>query len=411
MLRGLGLPDPGAVGGLRQALRGTSFYYSPQPLDGAGILAAPGRLGHWSAWGETAYTRFRGADGALNLAGAVDTATVGVDSGWGRWRAGMALSYSMGDGRYTHPAAAGGKVGSSLASLHPFVHYDINDGASVWAVLGYGRGQLTLTPDGRAHAIGTDLATTMAAFGGRGVFAAHSSRLGDFRFALAADARMTSTHSDAAQALAGATGRTRRVRLLLEGSGSMPLPGGAALRPTLEAGLRYDSGDAETGAGVELGAGLGYGGGRLSVQVNARGLLAHQDAGYREWGFSSSVRYAAAAGGRGLWLDLGSAWGATQSGVQSLWDSRDASALARSGAPDTAQRLNANLGYGLVDPRGGALWAPYVGAGAGGGEQALRLGVKLTSGPNLEAGLEFGRRMTPLKAPEHAIRFEGALRW
>ena len=162
---------------------------------------------------------------------------------------------------------------------------------------------------------------------------------------------------------------------------------------------------------MELGAGLGYGVGRLSVSVNARGLLAHQDAGYREWGFSGSVRYDAAAGGRGLWLDLGSAWGATQSGVQSLWDSQDASVPAHSAAPDTAQRLNANLGYGLVDPKGGALWAPYVGADVVDGEQALRLGVKLSAGPNLEAGLEFGRRRTPLNAPEHAIRFEGAFRW
>ena len=53
----------------------------------------------------------------------------------------------------------------------------------------------------------------------------------------------------------------------------MPLATGGALTPTLEAGLRYDGGDAETGAGVEIGAGLGYAAGRFAVQINARGLV------------------------------------------------------------------------------------------------------------------------------------------
>ena len=42
---------------------------------------------------------------------------------------------------------------------------------------------------------------------------------------------------------------------MLEGSGSMPLGAAGVLSPTIEAGLRYDGGDAETGAGLEVGAG------------------------------------------------------------------------------------------------------------------------------------------------------------
>ena len=54
----------------------------------------------------------------------------------------------------------------------------------------------------------------------------------------------------------GATGATSRVRLTLEGGGSLALPGERSLAPTLEAGLRYDGGDAETGVGLEVGGGL-----------------------------------------------------------------------------------------------------------------------------------------------------------
>ena len=52
--------------------------------------------------------------------GEVATATVGVDSRRGRWHAGLAMAYSVGDGLYTHATAAGGGVRSSLASVHPF---------------------------------------------------------------------------------------------------------------------------------------------------------------------------------------------------------------------------------------------------------------------------------------------------
>ena len=63
--------------------------------------------------------------------------------------------------------------------MHPFARYEVNERTSVWGVLGYGVGGLTLTPDsagsGTEPGIGsgspgiqTDLTTAMAAFGGRG---------------------------------------------------------------------------------------------------------------------------------------------------------------------------------------------------------------------------------------------------
>ena len=114
--------------------------------------------------------------------------------------------------------------------------------------------------------------------------------------------------------LLGATERTRLVRMMLEGAGTLPFALGGVLTPTVEAGLRYDTGDAETGAGLEVGGGLGYAARRLSVTVNARGLLAHQDTAYEEWGFSGAMTVTPSADGRGLSMRLGSGWGATTGG-------------------------------------------------------------------------------------------------
>ena len=71
---------------------------------------------------------------------------------------------------------------------------------------------------------------------------------------------------------------TRRVRLAAEGSRTYALAGGGTFTPSLEVGARWDGGDGETGAGVELGGGLEWtlplhG---LSVAARGRTLVAHQ---------------------------------------------------------------------------------------------------------------------------------------
>ncbi len=117
--------------------------------------------------------------------------------------------------------------------------------------------------------------------------------------------------------------------------------------------------------------------------------------------------------GRGLSTRIGSAWGATQSGVQSLWSRQDASGLVRNAALDAAQRYQVELRYGLDGLKGRARWAPYyIGVESGGGSrQALRQGVTLTLG-RFDAALELGQRQVgPGADPEHAVQLRGTLRW
>ena len=412
LLGAWGLPDPTALTDLRAALMGSSFVYAGAQ-DDDGQTRTPGWLGEWSAWGRGAASWFSGADGGASLEGEVATAMLGVDSRWGRWRAGVVASHSRGQGTYTPPTAPGGAVASTLTALHPYVGYDVNARTSVWGVVGYGVGEVSLTPARSATARETDLTNTMAAVGGRAALSVRSGRAGRFELALRSDARLTNTAADAVAGLVGATERTRMVRMMLEGSGVVPLALGGVLKPTVEAGLRYDVGDAETGAGLEVGGGLGYAARRLSVTVNARGLLAHQDTAYEEWGFSGAMAYTPSEDGRGWSMRLGSGWGATHSGIESLWSRQDAAALVRHAPVDAAQAYQLEVRYGLDGRQGRARWAPYLGVESGGGSrQALRLGVTLTAGRRLDAGLELGQRQGgPGADPEYAGQLRATLRW
>ncbi len=403
---GNGLPS------LRHLLMGSSFSYSNVRAEQDADSPDAEGLNRWTAWGRMAATRFRGNDGPLSLNGEVATGMLGVDAAWNRWLAGVVLARSDGEGGYAHATASGGSLTSTLTSLHPFAHYRFNERTSVWGTIGYGLGDLSLTPEAATASINTDLRTSMAALGGRGVLSVRTGTVGSFELALRSDAMLTETRSGVSQNLLSATGATTRVRLILEGSGTLPLRTGGVLTPTLEAGLRYDGGDAETGAGLEIGGGLAYTSGPLSAQVNVRGLLAHEDAAYEEWGFSGSITYQPGKDNRGLSMKLGSAWGATQSGVRSLWSRPDAGGLVPGTAMDLAQRFQAELGYGLEGPSGRALWVAFIGTEAGqGGNRSLRTGVKLTSGSNVEAGLEIGRRTAVDGDAQLAVEIRGTIRW
>ena len=405
LLMSLGPNGGEAIGtpGLRDMVMGSSFYYGLSP--DAGPLRGMNRL---TAWGESASTRFSGAEDKLSLDGEVNTAIVGADGEWGRWLAGLALSYSEGEGGYRQDSAMGGAVSSTLSGVNPYARYRLNDRASFWGTLGYGSGQLTLSPDGAESSLQTDMTNAMAAFGGRGVLSMRAGEAGRFELALRSDAMLTDTVSDAVLGLAAGEGATSRIRLILEGTGAVPAFGGV-VAPRVEAGLRYDGGDAETGAGLEVGGGLAYNKARLTVQVDGRVLLTHRDRDYEEWGYSLSLAYQPGEDGRGLRYQAGSQWGATQSGVQSLWLLQNAGGLRSGAAASNGQRYTGELGYGFGVRR---LWYPYVGAESGdGSSQALRFGLKLNAGSALEAGVEIGRRAHLSGKMENDIRLRWQARW
>ena len=389
-LRRAVLPDFGyRLPGAEEALLGTSFYVERGAQQDVGG-------GTWAAWGDVAATRFEGDAGGLALDGDVVTGTAGLDRQWRAVLVGLALSRSSGEGGY---GTGAGTIASTLTSVHPYVQVRLGERAQVWGAAGWGRGGLEITPESGA-ALEADLRNSMAAAGARAVLMG----AGGLEIALRSDFLWTETSSDGTAALAEAVGTASRGRLMLEGAGQIQGLGGV-VRPKVEGGVRYDGGDAETGRGFEVGGGLDWARGSLTLQLGGRMLVAHADESYEEWGYSGSLVYEPGADGLGLQMRVGSSTGAAASGIQNLWALENASGLVRGGAVPFAQRFNAEVGYGIGR---GTLWYPYFVADDSG---QTRYGLKLSSGRTMGVGLEFGRRESVDLGPQDAMLLRGELRF
>ena len=396
---------------LRRLLLGSSFRLA-FGRDDAGASSL--RL---TAWGRVAGTTFDGRDGKVSLNGDVLTGTVGVDGEWDRLLAGLAVAHSRGDGSFIDTKAQGrGDLEQTLTSVHPYLRLAVNDRLAVWGLLGFGTGQVEMEV-GPDETLAADTNLVMGAFGGRGILLAAPDS-GGFQLATRTDAMLTRTTSDAVQTadgnMASGDAEAHRLRLVLEGSRGFAWAEGRRLTPTMEVGLRHDWGDAETGFGLELGGRVQYADPALGLTIEAavRGLLAHEDRDYEEWGASGTVRVDPGTMGQGLSLTLAPAWGATASGVDGLWSRQTTAGLAPQGnraAP--VGRLNAEVGYGFA-PFDTGLLTPYAGTVlSDGAARTYRVGTRLQLGGPGATGLNLnleGTRQEPAgqQPANQGLRFQ-----
>ena len=403
----------------RELLLGSSFRLA---LGEEGGIADGTR---WTAWGRAAATRFDSDADGLSLDGDVTTVTLGADAAWSRWLAGVAVARSTGKGgfrnhgaRAGHPDRGTGRLESTLTSVHPYARVDVSERLSLWGVLGYGTGEVMLATDANGGRWTADTTLRMAAAGARSVLVP-ATESGGLELAARTDALLMRITSEAVSGgdagnLAASEADTSRLRLILEGSRSFAV-GGGTLTPSLEAGLRHDGGDAETGTGVELGAGLRYADPEsgLTVEGSVRTLVAHEASGYEEWGASGSVRLDPGASGRGLSLTLRPAWGAATGGAERLWGFHDARSFAANEELDAQGRLDTEIAYGFGAFGGRGLATPYAGFGLSqDGHRIWRAGARWSLGPVLAMSLD-GTRREPVNddAPEHGLKLGASLRW
>ena len=374
----------------RELLAGTAFHLSEE-TDGSGFV---------TLWGRGAFSSFRGDDGSLSLEGRVSTATLGVDYATGRWIAGLSLLHSRGEGAYRddeddEDGKIGGDVASWVTGLYPYVGYDLTERLSVWGVVSYGTGELTLTPR-IGTAIETRLGLALAAVGARGELVSRGDGDG-FELALKTDGVWVGTNSAGTTGLESVRGDATRWRLALEDSWKIGLANGGSLDPSIEFGLRHDGGDAETGTRLEVRGGLRYAdlSAGLSIDLRAYGLIAYRESGHGDWGLSGAVRLVPDAARRGPSLSLSSGRGAD-------------------GNTRFPSHLDAEIGYGLAAFDGRFTGTPYAGLDLSDAERSLRLGWRLTPADDPESFrfvLEGSRRDRPDKDPDHAIGVEVTARW
>ena len=370
--------------------------------------------GFASFWGRGAVTRFDGRDGEIALDGEVASAMVGADFSRDALLGGLMVSHSRGEGGYLS-SDGNGEVESTLTALFPYARYALSERVSVWGMAGYGAGTLTLTPEGHAP-LRPGMDFLMGALGVRGVLldSGHDGPT----LAAKSDAFAVRTSTDAVSGSAGnleaSEADVTRVRFALEGSRPFGLGGDAELTPSLELGVRHDGGDAETGFGADIEAGLVLSDPArgISAEVRARGLLTHEAEGMRERGLSGTLSFDPAPDTeRGLSLSLTQTVGGQgEGGVDALLERRTFADLGAEADDDRSlRRLDARIGYGLgvLDDRYTA--TPELGLGLSDRDRGLRLGWRLTervaTGLAFEIGLEGTRReFTGGDAgPEHGL--------
>ena len=98
-------------------------------------------------------------------------------------------------------------------------------------------------------------------------------------------ANLTAAESESAS-LSDLEAGVHRVRVGLEGSGTIEMDSGMHLSPFAQVAGRYDGGDGQTGGGIEVAGGLKIAHGRAGVEARGRLLASHSGEGVKERGIS-----------------------------------------------------------------------------------------------------------------------------
>ena len=373
----------------------------------------------WGAWGRFSASSFEGEADGVTLSGDVTTGLLGADVGTDAWTAGVALSAAKGDGPFelvddgagsANGPCDRGTVESTLTSVHPYAELSVTNAVDVWAIAGYGTGDMTIDHTA-CEAFKTDIDMMMAAAGVRGQVL--STEAGDaLDSTVRTDVLWLRATSDRTERLLAAQADVTRLRLMID-AGRAFSAGPGTLTPTIEAGVRHDAGDAEEGVGFEVGAGLAYQGTGISIEGKVRTLVAHDEDAYEEWGASFAVRVDPGSDGRGLSLSITPTWGSAASEAEQLWSTRTAEDLVSDNAFEADRRIDAELGYGVGGPAGVGVLTPYTGLSLNdGGNRTLKAGARWNVADGATVGVEATREEAAAQEkPTNAVMLRAAIRF
>ena len=388
---------------LEQALADSSFLM-PSTTEQGGA-------GRYTAWGCADYRHLGGSgNGALSWNGAAFSGQVGADVELGsNMLAGVSLSRSrssFGFGGSEHADRRGGNE-LSLTGVNPYVAWLATPDLDVWGTVGHAWGDYQVDDHLGAGTLSSAATLSSATVGING-------RL------LARGGAMLRLRGEGGLAHLGVAGDgdtlvamgldMRRVRLSTEASYEHLFSFGATLTPWGELGLRHDGGDGETGAGLEVRAGLRYRDLQpgLTIEGYGRRLVAHEGA-LRESGLGVVLRVDPGESGLGPSMSVTPAWGVTASGAHQLWER---GATAFSGYDAMGAHMNAQFAYGFAALDGGGLLTPF-GALSVSGEQerAYRFGATLAMGRSATVSLEAERRRRLAVGVIYAVMLRGMLQF
>ena len=389
---------------LEQVVGNASFLV---PLTGG-----EGGAARFAAWGCGDYRNLSGDPESRAGAwdGEVLTMQVGVDAMIDtNTLAGVSLSRSKGSIDFDGPGKngeAGGHYDLQLTGVHPYVGWWASPHMEIWATLGLAKGTLRVKDDRAETLLSSSATLTSGTVGASGLLL----ELGPTTVRLKGEGALARLDVPGDNVLfRGASLDLTRLRLAAEIDHEQTIPDVGVLAPWGELGLRRDGGDGETGKSVEIGGGLHFRNIEQgwNAEVYGRWLAAQDDSLPQEQGFGARFRYDPRRPGFGPWVSLAQSWGEPASGVQQLWEEDDTTALAPH--DQSAQRLEAEVGYGFPAFRGRGVITPY---GAMSLEPAdrrsYRIGGRLALGRTATFSLEATRRERPAETPDHTAMMRGA---
>ena len=354
------------------------------------VSGAAGAGAGVTVWVRGMRTDFSGADASLPVEASVVTGLAGLDYERGRVLVGVAGSYSFGDGGVTRAgsgATSEGDIQTTLIGAYPYLRLKIADRVSLWGLGGAGLGEMWYPGTSTAK---NGIMMYMGAAGARGeLFGVQGTGFG---VAIKSDAFMVRMETEAGVSSAATLADANRVRALLEVSNSGQLSANSVFGSSVEAGLRRDDGDAETGLGVELGGALKFANSAAGLRVEAtvRGLVSHEDTDFAEWGVGGSIVFQPGGSERGLSVRMRSSWGVADGSAEDLWSPYGLADRARRGDILNRGRMAARVHYGIA-PFGDHLsMAPYAEIRLDGDRGGSRLGWRFNVMESLRLSLDYG---------------------
>ena len=334
------LPGIGG-GGWDGDLWGRSFA-APLAVGEDGVGAS-----RYTVWGAGDRQSFSGAPEQGRYSGDVRSLYVGADRRLGaNWLAGAAVGRSWGAADYTANAAGAtaGRLTTRLTSLYPYVRGAVSSGLELWAIGGYGRGEVGDARGMEAVGAPGDLTMTMGAAGLRQDVA---ERGGVALAVVGGAGSLSLSTAGGGLTLAGLGAGVHQARVAVEASWAS-----GAVSPFVQVGGRYDGGDGQTGGGLEVVAGLRASTSRIDLEARGRWLSLHSASGYEEYGATVRLAVKSRPDGTGLRAVLAPRWGAADElavGEDGLLGGAGMSSLQRGAAwtpPGQALSLDGELGYG-----------------------------------------------------------------
>ena len=400
----------GAAPGSSRLLHGTAFE---MPLVGG-----PKRNSSWAMWGAADFQSFSGKPEEGGYDGSMSTAYLGVDGRGDAWVAGASVSRTRAESDYDFESRAGtdnatsgkGTVSTDLTVFHPYAQWSLGEKGRAWVMGGFGTGEAELEREGADSPQPSDMAVTMGMAGVR----VELGRPGGVDFALRGDVGSAQLETkDGLGALDELQVSAQRARIGLETSLPLVVEDGSALTPFLDVGARVDGGDGQTGTGVEVAAGIRFGGKSVRFEAKGRTLVMHEgetDDDYSETGGSATLMVAPGTNGRGLSLSLSPHWGASADSTDQLWRNNSAVSPRDFHKVDASWGVAGRIGYGLPMKQRQGTVTPFGEVNVAGEEQQrTKVGIRYAIdrlGGDSPMRFEFsGERVEREHGAEHRVMF------